>query len=74
MHVAAAYCTEKIYLFVAEGVRPGTAHPDPDEFVSVETHSLAAVKEMIEKGEITDMKTVAGIMRYACNPPENNIQ
>lgn len=64
MHPVAAYCTEKIHMFLAEGLTSGSPRPDPDEFVEVELHSLQSLLEMIDNGEITDMKTIAGVLYY----------
>ena len=64
IQVAAAYCTEQIYLYAAENVKPGVAHPDADEFVVVETHPLPEVLRMIDSGEITDVKTIVGVLNY----------
>ena len=65
LHVAAAYCTEVIHLFFAGKTKPGPTNPDPDEFVTVETHSLMDALRMVQDGTITDAKTVAGVLYYA---------
>ena len=64
MHPVAAYCTEQISLFLALGLKKGEPTPDADEFVEVELHSPAALLDMIDNGEITDMKTIASILYY----------
>ena len=38
-----------------------TARPDADEVIEPKTFALADVRRMIADGEITDMKTVAGL-------------
>ena len=38
-----------------------TVRPDDDEVIEPQTFALADVKAMIARGEITDMKTVAGL-------------
>lgn len=60
-----AYCTEQITLFLAEDLEPGEPKPDTDEFVEVELHSLPNLLTMIDNGEITDMKTISGLLYYA---------
>jgi ADP-ribose pyrophosphatase len=61
----AAYSTEVIHFYVAEGLKPGLAHPDTDEFVTLETYKLDEILRMIGEGSVMDMKTVAGVLLYA---------
>jgi ADP-ribose pyrophosphatase len=42
-----------------------TVRPDDDEVIEPQTFALADVKAMIARGEITDMKTVAGLALLA---------
>jgi len=65
MYPVAAYCTEKINMFLAKGLEQGTPKPDEDEFVEVEEYSLSALLTMIDNGEITDMRTILGVLYYA---------
>jgi ADP-ribose pyrophosphatase len=60
------YCDEAMNFFRASGLRqPGgddlAAQPDEDEDIEPQPFSIARVKEMIESGEIIDLKTVAGL-------------
>ena len=64
VYPVAAYCTEHISLFLAEDLRPGTLNPDEDEFLEVEAHSMQELLRMIGEGEITDMKTIMGVLYY----------
>lgn len=57
-------CTEVLYLYIAEGLTPGTLNPDPDEYIEVESYPLKEAMEMIYDGRIVDIKTVAGILAY----------
>jgi len=65
LHPASAYLSEVIHIYLAEGLKPGKVNLDADEFVTIETHSLADVLQMIDDGEITDSKTLAGVLYYA---------
>lgn len=58
------YTDEKIYLYLAEDLRPGQVHPDDGEFLNVIQLSLEQVREMLESGAIRDMKTVLGLQYY----------
>ena len=59
------YCDEEMIFYEATGLRePGEgdqAHPDEDE--DIETHAFAIdeLRRMIDRGEIADLKTIAGV-------------
>lgn len=55
---AAGFCDEVIHLFKADGLEMGDAHPDPDEFVSIEYIPFDELLEMVMSGQIQDSKTV----------------
>jgi len=57
-----AFSNEKISIYYTTGIKASSQHLDEDEFVSVERHSLEELTDMIFNGEITDAKTVAGIL------------
>ena len=61
----AAYCTEKISVYLAEGLKPGQPKPDENEFLEVEVYPLEKLLKMVDSGELLDMKTVMGILYYA---------
>jgi hypothetical protein len=42
-------------------VPPEAATPDEDEDIEPRVFTLADAREMVRRGEITDMKTVAGL-------------
>ena len=59
------YCDEIIYLFLATGLHETHQNLDEDEFVEPLWLPLAEAKQMVLNGEITDSKTVVGLLR-AC--------
>ena len=65
LHPVAAYCSEEVYMFLAEELTQGQTNLDEGEFVEVELHRVENLLSMIEAGEISDMKTVAGVLYYA---------
>jgi len=65
LHPASAYLSEEIHIFLAEGLKPGKLNLDADEFVTIETHSVADILQMIDEGKITDSKTLVGVLYYA---------
>lgn len=58
------YTDEKIYLFVAKELKQGRQNLDEDEFLDVTKCDLFRAVKMIERGEITDAKTVIAIYKY----------
>ena len=65
LYVSPGISTERIYLYLATGLRQGAAHPDPNEFLDVQWLPLAELKKMALDGTLRDAKTVAGILRSA---------
>jgi ADP-ribose pyrophosphatase len=57
------FCDEEMFFFRLSGLTvPATAAvQDEDEDIEVRTFSLADARDMIRRGEIVDMKTVAGL-------------
>ena len=53
------FCTEKIAVYLAQGLSQGDTHPDEDEFLGL---PLEEAFEMVMRGEICDGKTICGLM------------
>jgi ADP-ribose pyrophosphatase len=62
IYSAPAYCTEVIFIFLATGLVPGMQKLDEDEYIEVVNLPLSEAVAMVEKGEITDAKTVTGLL------------
>ncbi len=58
IYVSPGISTEKLYLYLATDLRQGKAHPDPNEFLDVETMPLAELARMAMDGRVHDAKTV----------------
>jgi 8-oxo-dGTP pyrophosphatase MutT (NUDIX family) len=56
------FCTELIYLYLAEGLTPAAGQPDEDEAITIERLPLADVPARIADGTIRDAKSIAGLM------------
>jgi 8-oxo-dGTP pyrophosphatase MutT (NUDIX family) len=52
-------------LYVAAGLRPGVAAPEPTEELVVRWATVGEVVAEIDAGEIHDLMTIAGVLRYA---------
>lgn len=59
-----AFCNEKIDIYVADHLVPGSQHLDEDEFVNVKAYTVEELTEMIHSGKIQDSKTIVAIMTY----------
>ena len=62
---AAAYCDERITLYLARGLALGTRHLDEDEFLNFEAVPLAQLLEDVMNGCITDGKTQVAVLKAA---------
>ena len=62
---AAAYCDERITIYLARGLKKGEQELDEDEFLHVEAVPLEKLMEQVMTGEITDGKTLAGLLKAA---------
>ena len=64
MYPSPGYTNEKIYIYQALSARETKAHLDEGEFLDVEYVPLEKVKEMLQKGEIRDGKTIIALQAY----------
>ena len=68
-HNACAYSDEGIEIWFARGLVEGAASLDPGEFVEVRVLDADALQALVQSGEVTDMKTVLGLLwlqRWRC--------
>ncbi|MGI5976201.1 MAG: NUDIX domain-containing protein [Candidatus Limivicinus sp.] len=64
-NTAVAYSTEKITMFLAQGLHKGEQELDPDEFLDVFELPLEELVDQVMKGEIVDIKTQGAILKAA---------
>lgn len=57
------YSTEVLHIYLALGLHRGEMHPDENEFLSVEKHSLKELADMVMSGEIDDAKTIVAVLK-----------
>ena len=60
-HNAAAYSTEKMEIWFARGLKPGSQRLDPGEFLEVQAMPVSALDQLAQRGELSDMKTMIGL-------------
>ena len=56
------FVDETMTLFLARGLKRGTAKPEEDEFISKRLFPLSSLLNMIRKHSISDAKTIAGAL------------
>ena len=66
--------TERMWVWLATGLKRGTARPEEDERITARRFSLDAVESMIRRGELHDAKTIASILFYARFTREKDVQ
>ena len=62
IHPTVAYSTESIYVYLARGLRHEGGELDDGEFLEVLELSLEELLESVRTGEVTDVKTVMGVL------------
>lgn len=67
-----AFCNEKIDIYLARNLTPGSQHLDEDEYVQVKAYTVDELMEKIYAGEIQDSKTVAAVLAYKDRYCTNN--
>lgn len=65
IHTTPGFTDERIHLFMAWELTRGDVKRERDEFIEVESYRLAEVLEMIERGQITDGKTIIALLYTA---------
>ena len=64
LRTTVAFCNEKIDVYLATDLKPGSQQLDEDESIDVEAHDIDELIQMIYDCKIEDSKTVAAIMAY----------
>ena len=58
-----AYSDEKIYVFLARGLKQSEQKLDKDEIIEIVKYPLKETLEMIEPGQISDAVTILALQR-----------
>jgi ADP-ribose pyrophosphatase len=61
-YLAPGYSTEFMHVFLASGLSHNPLEADEDEFLSLETLSLAKALKLAESGQLPDAKTLAALL------------
>jgi ADP-ribose diphosphatase len=61
-YVSPGFVAETMAIYLARGLRPGTAQPEEDEVIELKFFPLSAAVRMVMTGRIHDAKTIAGVL------------
>jgi len=66
MHVVPTpgFVTEWMWIFAAEGLTQGAAHPEEDEKITPRIFTPKQAEKMIQRGALRDAKSICGILYY----------
>ena len=64
MATSPGFADEIIHVYVEEGLRPGKASPDEDEFLKVSALTLEEAAAAIQDGRICDAKTLLAVYAW----------
>jgi ADP-ribose pyrophosphatase len=56
------FSNEVLHLYAATGLNEGESNADEDEFITTERIPVRVLSDMVFRGEITDAKTIIGIL------------
>jgi len=63
MYPSPGYSDEVLHLFLAQDLTEGTAHPDENEFLSIEKIPLTTLADLVASNQVPDAKTVFALFR-----------
>jgi ADP-ribose pyrophosphatase len=58
------FLEERMYILLAKGLTAGKAEPEFDEKIISHAYKPNELKRMMQKGELRDAKSIAGILYY----------
>ncbi len=64
LRTTVAFCNEKIDIYVATELTPGSQNLDEDEYINVEAYGIDELVQMIYECKIEDGKTIAALLAY----------
>ncbi len=64
LYASPGVLSEKLHLFIAQDLTPGTAQPEPDEELHPVTVRLSEAIQMCLSGQIPDAKTITALLLW----------
>ena len=65
IHTTPGFTNEQIHIFAAFDLQPGRTKPDRDEFLEIVRISLSDALALVERGEMTDAKSIVALLYAA---------
>ena len=66
IYTTPGFTDERIHLFMATGLKPGTHNREADEFLELHRFRWSEVLELVRSGKVVDGKTLSSIMFVQC--------
>jgi ADP-ribose pyrophosphatase len=66
IHTTPGFTDERIHLFSAEGLQPGSVQREVDEFMELHPIRWSEVLRLMESGDIVDGKTLVSLLFVQC--------
>jgi ADP-ribose pyrophosphatase len=64
-YASPGFLAETMQVFLAQDIRPGIAHPEPDEKITLLKIPLSELLRLIRAGKILDGKTILSVLFFA---------
>jgi ADP-ribose pyrophosphatase len=61
-YASPGFVAETMSIYLARGLRPGTAQPEEDEVIEIKFFPLSTALRMVMNGRIHDGKTISGVL------------
>jgi ADP-ribose pyrophosphatase len=61
-YASPGFVAETMSIYLARGLRPGTAQPEEDEVIEIKFFPLSVAVRMVMSGRIHDGKTISGVL------------
>lgn len=62
MHASPGFTNDKLSFFISKDLKESKLEEDSDEFLEIKSYKIDDLYNMIQNGEITDAKTIIGVM------------
>jgi ADP-ribose diphosphatase len=66
IYTTPGFTDERIHLFLAHGLEPGSPRREADEFMELREITWSAVLELVRSGEVRDGKTLTSLLFVQC--------
>lgn len=66
-YASPGFLAEHMQVFLAEDIRPGIAHPEPDENITLFHIPVSELVSQIREGKIQDGKTILSVLLFDAN-------